>query len=83
MCLSPVGLSLSTRIGPALFRSQTVALFYLSVSLGSALAGSLAGLYGPDAEGAYFTTIGVVALVLGGILFALSPWIRKAMRGVR
>jgi POT family proton-dependent oligopeptide transporter len=83
MCLSPVGLSLSTRIGPALFRSQTVALFYLSISLGSALAGSLAGLYGPDVEGAYFTTIGVVALVLGGILFALSPWIRKAMRGVR
>ena len=83
MNLSPVGLSLSTRIGPALFRSQTVALFYLSVSLGSALAGTLAGFYDPSVEGAYFSTLGIAALVLGGILFALSPWIKRAMRGVR
>ncbi len=81
--LSPVGLSLSTRIGPRLFRSQTVALFYLSISLGSALAGTLAGFYDPSVEGTYFATLGIVALVLGGVLFALSPWIRRAMRGVR
>ena len=81
--LSPVGLSLSTRIGPRLFRSQTVALFYLSISLGTALAGTLAGFYDPSVEGTYFATLGVVALVLGGILVALSPWIRRAMRGVR
>jgi len=83
LCLSPVGLSLSTRIGPALFRSQTVALFYLSISLGTALAGTLAGFYDPTVEGTYFATLGVVALVLGGILFALAPWTRRAMRGVR
>ena len=60
-----------------------MALFYLSVSLGSALAGTLAGFYDPSVEGTYFATLGIVALVLGGILFALSPWIRRAMRGVR
>ncbi len=83
MNLSPVGLSLSTRIGPALFRSQTVALFYLSISLGSALAGTLAGFYDPSVEGTYFATLGIAALVLGGILVALAPWVRRAMRGVR
>jgi proton-dependent oligopeptide transporter, POT family len=81
--LSPVGLSLSTRIGPALFRSQTIALYYLSISLGSALAGTLAKYYDPSVEGAYFATLGVVALVLAGVLVALAPWVRRAMRGVR
>ena len=83
MNLSPVGLSLSTRIGPDLFRSQAVALFYLSISLGSALAGTMAGYYDPSTEGTYFTVIGIGALVLGGVLFALAPWIRRAMQGVR
>jgi POT family proton-dependent oligopeptide transporter len=81
--LSPVGLSLSTRIGPALFRSQTVALFYLSVALGSALAGTLAKYYDPSVEGAYFSTLGIAALVLAAVLVALAPWVRRAMRGVR
>ncbi|GAA4861230.1 peptide MFS transporter [Actinomycetospora straminea] len=81
--LSPVGLSLSTRVGPAAFRNQTVALFYLSVSLGSALSGTLAGYYSAENEGAYFGVIGGAAIVLGLVLFALSPWIRRAMRGVR
>lgn len=81
--LSPVGLSLSTRVGPAAFRNLTVALFYLSVSLGSALSGTLAGFYSPETEAAYFGIIGAAAIVLGLALFALSPWIRRAMRGVR
>ncbi|MEJ2887075.1 peptide MFS transporter [Actinomycetospora aeridis] len=81
--LSPVGLSLSTRVGPAAFRNLTVALFYLSVSLGSALSGTLAGFYSAETEGAYFGIIGGAAIVLGLALFALSPWIRRAMRGVR
>jgi proton-dependent oligopeptide transporter, POT family len=81
--LSPVGLSLSTRIGPAAFRNLTVALFYLSISLGSALSGTLAGFYAPEHEGAYFGITGGAAIVLGLVLLALAPWIRRAMRGVR
>jgi POT family proton-dependent oligopeptide transporter len=83
MNLSPVGLSLSTRIGPAAFRNLTVALFYLSISLGSALAGTMAGFYSPESEGAYFGVIGGAALALTVVLLALTPWIRRAMRGVR
>ncbi|GLZ53846.1 oligopeptide:H+ symporter [Actinomycetospora sp. NBRC 106378] len=83
MNLSPVGLSLSTRIGPEAFRSQSVALFYLSVSLGSTLAGTMAGFYDPSTEGTYFSVIGIAALVLGGVLLALAPWVKRAMRGVR
>jgi proton-dependent oligopeptide transporter, POT family len=81
--LSPVGLSLSTRIGPAAFRNLTVALFYLSISLGSALSGTLAGFYSPEHELAYFGITGAAAIVLGLVLLALASWIRRAMRGVR
>lgn len=83
MNLSPVGLSLSTRIGPEAFRNQSVALFYLTVSLGSALSGTMAGFYSPESEGAYFGVIGGGALVLAVVLVALTPWIRRSMRGVR
>ncbi|MGS7457686.1 POT-type proton-dependent oligopeptide transporter, partial [Mycobacterium tuberculosis] len=41
--LSPVGLSLSTKLAPKNFHTQMVALFFLSVALGSAMAGTLAG----------------------------------------
>ena len=81
--LSPVGLSLSTRVGPAAFRNLTVALFYLTISLGSALSGTLAGFYSPENEGAYFAITGAAAIVLGLVLLAFTPWIRRAMRGVR
>ena len=83
MNLSPVGLSLSTRIGPELYRSQMVALNYLSVSLGSTLAGTFAGFYSTDHEVAYFGTTAVIAIVLGLVLVAISPIVKRAMRGIR
>lgn len=83
MNLSPVGLSLSTRIGPRLYRSQMVALNYLSVSLGSTLAGTFAGFYSTDQEMGYFGTTGAIAIALGLLLAAISPLVKRAMRGVR
>jgi proton-dependent oligopeptide transporter, POT family len=49
----------------------------------AALSGTLAGFYSPEDEGAYFGITGAAAIVLGLVLFALTPWIRRAMRGVR
>ena len=45
--LSPIGLSVTTKLAPKAFHTQMVALFFLSVSLGTTLAGILAGLQ-PD-----------------------------------
>ena len=38
--LSPVGLSLATKLAPAAFRTQMVALFFPSIALGTAMSGS-------------------------------------------
>ena len=81
--LSPVGLSLSTKLAPQAFRTQMVALFFLSVSLGTTLAGMLAGYYNPENEVPYFGAIGLVAIVLGVGLAVAVPSLKKLMGGIR
>ena len=81
LLLSPVGLSLSTKLAPAAFHTQMVALFFLSVALGTALSGTLAGYYSPEHETVYFGVLGAVAVVLGLDLAAAARPItlRKGM----
>ncbi|OZC52317.1 MULTISPECIES: peptide MFS transporter [Nocardiaceae] len=81
--LSPVGLSLSTKLAPENFHTQMVALFFLSVALGSAMAGTLAGYYDQDNPNPFFYTVGGASIAVGVVLVALTPWIKKMMSGVR
>jgi POT family proton-dependent oligopeptide transporter len=83
LLISPVGLSLSTKLAPAAFRTQMVALNFLAISLGTAVSGTLAKHYNPANEVPYFGIIGGIAIVIGILLAVLSPVIRKLMRGVR
>ena len=83
LMVSPVGLSLSTKLAPAAFPVMTVALFNLAVALGSALAGSLAGSYSEQNEAGYFGVIGAVTVGVGLLMLLLAPAIRRGMRGVR
>ncbi|MEU0464667.1 peptide MFS transporter [Amycolatopsis sp. NPDC006131] len=83
LMLSPVGLSLSTKLAPDAFRTQMVALNFLSVSLGTALSGSLAEYYDTDHETSYFGIVGGVAVLIGVVLALISPFVRKLMSGVR
>jgi POT family proton-dependent oligopeptide transporter len=60
-----------------------VALFFLSVALGTAMSGKLAGYYDPSAETPFFLWIGVVAIVVGALVLAAAKPISKLMSGVR
>jgi POT family proton-dependent oligopeptide transporter len=82
LLISPVGLSLSTKLAPAIFHTQMVALFFLSIALGTAMSGVLAGFYSPTSEVPYFGILGAVAIVLGGLLLAITPMLRRLMSGV-
>ena len=82
LLLSPVGLSLTTKLAPAVFKTQMVALFFLSVALGSAMSGYLAQFYTAESETAYFGVVGAVAIVLGLVLAAFARPIRALMGGV-
>ena len=81
--ISPIGLSVATKLAPEIFRTQMVALFFLSVSLGTTLAGWLAQFYNPETEVSYFLFSGGTAIVLGIALAAGTPAIKKLMSGVR
>ncbi|AEV86918.1 proton-dependent oligopeptide transporter, POT family [Actinoplanes sp. SE50] len=83
LLLSPVGLSLATKLAPHAFQTQMVALFFLSVALGTAASGSLAQLYSPEHEVAYFGILGAVAIILGVALGAAARPISRLMGDVR
>jgi proton-dependent oligopeptide transporter, POT family len=83
LMLSPVGLSVSTKLAPQRFRTQMVALFFLSIALGTAISGLLSSYYKEGSEVPYFAILGGIAIVLGAALAALTPWVRKMMAGVK
>lgn len=83
LLISPVSLSLATKLAPELFRTQMVALLFLSIALGTAMAGVLAGYYSDRNQVNYFGILGSVAIVVGAVLVALTPVIRRLMSGVR
>lgn len=80
--ISPVGQSLSTKLAPRAFQTQMVALFFLSVSMGTVLSGVLAGYYSPQHEVAYFGLTGVVAVIVGVVVLAFVPKIKVLMEGL-
>jgi POT family proton-dependent oligopeptide transporter len=83
LLLSPVGLSLATKLAPEAFHTQMVALFFLSVALGSVLSGTLAEFYSVDNQVAYVGILGAIAIVIGIILAVMTPWLKRLMSGVR
>jgi POT family proton-dependent oligopeptide transporter len=82
LLISPVGLSLSTKLAPHIFHAQMVALNFLSVALGTAVSGVLAGFYDPANEVPYFGIIGLVAIALAVALFLAAKPIKSLMSGV-
>lgn len=81
--ISPPGLSVTTKLAPQRFRTQMVALYFLSVSLGTSIAGWLAQYYDPANEVPYFLILGLIAAAMGLALLLASKPVLALMRGVR
>ncbi|MFF2753843.1 peptide MFS transporter [Psychrobacillus sp. NPDC058041] len=83
LLLSPVGLSATTKLAPGAFAAQTMSLWFLTNASAQAINAQVVKLYTPENEIVYFGVIGAIALVLGLLLYFLTPLIQKYMRGVR
>ena len=70
LCLAPVGMSLASAAAPRAFGSQMVALYYLSIALGTSGASVLAGWYSTAHQITYFAAVGVACIVVGVALLA-------------
>lgn len=82
VCLSPVGLSVTTKLAPAAFSAQTISLWFLSTASAQAINAQVVKLYNPATEIIYFGVIGAISIVLSIILFMLSPKIQSFMKGL-
>lgn len=83
LSLSPVGLSLATKLAPRAFPVMMMALYNLSVALGTSLSGSLAQFYSADNEVTYFGTLGAITIGIGVVMLLIAKPVGKAMRGIR
>jgi POT family proton-dependent oligopeptide transporter len=85
LCLSPVGLSSVTKLAPRRLVGQMMGTWFLAASLGSLLAGLIAGEFKADAVdkmSASYLQIVWIPAVVGLALIVLAKPIKKWMGGV-
>jgi POT family proton-dependent oligopeptide transporter len=83
LCMSPVGLSATTKLAPAAFSAQTMSLWFLASAAAQALNAQVVKFYTPETEMTYFGVIGGASIALGIILLMLAPKIQGYMKGIR
>lgn len=83
LCLSPVGLSATTKLAPSAFSAQTMSLWFLSNAAAQAINAQLVKFYTVENEMMYFGIIGGASIALGILLFLAAPAIQRYMKGVR
>ncbi|TVY11340.1 peptide MFS transporter [Paenibacillus cremeus] len=83
LCLSPVGLSATTKLAPAAFYAQSMSLWFLSNAAAQAVNAQIVKFYTPANEMGYFGSIGVISIILGFILILLAPKVQSYMKGLR
>lgn len=83
LCLSPVGLSATTKLAPAAFSAQTMSLWFLSSAAAQAINAQIVKFYTPETEMVYFGVIGGISMLLGIFLLLLAPKIQGFMKGIK
>jgi POT family proton-dependent oligopeptide transporter len=68
LCLSPVGLSAMTKLAPQRIAGLIMGVFFLSISIGDYISGRLASIYETMPLPKLFGSVGLTAIILGGVL---------------
>jgi len=91
LCLSPIGLSMVTKLAPARFASLAMGAWFFSMFIADLSAGLVAGtvekvekgqlfhLFGGQAD--FFLMFVVSTFVAGAVLLACSPLVKRLMAG--
>lgn len=83
LCLSPVGLSVVTKLAPVRLASLLMAVWLLSSSVANFLGGYIAAYVEKMGAGQVFTYISGFVIVCGVLLLLLSKQISKMMHGIK
>jgi POT family proton-dependent oligopeptide transporter len=91
LCLSPIGLSLVTKLSPTKIVARVMGVWFFATALGEFLAGQFAALTDKIARGEVFRLFGgqadfffvlvVFPIAVAIPLLALTPWLRRRMHG--
>ncbi len=85
LCLSPVGLSTTTKLAPARLTGLMMGIWFLSISFGNFFASFFASEFKNEQQAlvGLFTKAGAWPIAAAVLLLALTPFIRKQMGKVR
>lgn len=83
MLISPIGLSVTTKLAPKAFQSQMMSMWFLSSSTALALNAQLVKFYTKETEISYFGVVGGITILLGILLMFYVPKITKLMSGIK
>ncbi|MGP4016984.1 peptide MFS transporter [Saccharopolyspora sp. 5N708] len=82
MCLSPVGLSATTKLAPRAFLAQMMSLWFLASAAAEGINAQVVQWYRPETEVGYFAGVGAAVMAIGGVMFLIAPWIHRRMSGI-
>jgi POT family proton-dependent oligopeptide transporter len=92
LCLSPVGLSMVTKLSPAHLQSLMMGVWFFTFSLANLAGGLFARVSVPlsqgewtfviDGLGGFYLLLVLVPCAVGTIIFTMSPLLRRLMHGV-
>ena len=79
LCISPIGLSLVTKLAPVKFASLIMGCWFLSSFIGNLGAGIFAGFYEKMPHSIFFLILAVFSAIVCVILTLLIPLLKKYM----
>jgi len=94
LCLSPIGMSVMTKLSPQKLQAGMMGMWFLASAYGQYFAGLLGANIAKASENATnleklntyadgYKQLGLYALIAGVVLIAISPLIKKLMGGVK
>lgn len=94
LCLSPIGLSIMTKLSPKRLSGMMMGMWFLASAYGQYAAGLLgAGMSSPDENASVhekligftdgYYQLAIYALIAGIVLIVISPLIKKLMQEVK
>lgn len=82
MLISPIGLSITTKLAPEAYRSQMMSLWFMADATGQAVNAQIVKFYSTGTEVQYFMAVGLVSVAFAVIMFFLVKRINVLMEGV-
>ena len=83
MLISPIGLSVTSKLAPKAFQAQMMSIWFLSNASAQAINAQIVKFYTTGHEVAYYGVVGVITILFAFLLLFYVPKIDKLMVGIK